>query len=93
MLNEEEKKWYVKHIKIYKLLSKCCILLLFIPIGFLVYEVYIRPTNEADISVIVTSLIFFVVIYVAYMSFNIKKEIIKDILEASEKKSESKKAG
>ena len=95
MLQEEEKKHYEKNIKIYNLLSKCSIPLIFIPMGFLLYKMYIQISNEtaifSDELAIITAIIFFVVIWGGYMSFNIKKDILKDILEASEKESETKK--
>jgi len=96
MLTEEEKKCYEKNIKMYNKFSKYTILMMFIPVGFLIYKIAISTTNESRDYLSVTDIItlgfFFVVIYVGYMSFRIKADILKDILEGCREKPDEKES-
>jgi hypothetical protein len=81
MLTEEEKKYFVKIVKQYKLFSKLCLIPMSIPVAILIYcyiNLHEKDVNEL-MPMLMTGSFFFVVTYVGYMSFNIKADIINEI--------------
>ena len=85
MLTEKQKAHFEKSIKQYRFLGKLCIIPMLIPIAILIYCV-LRIDNGGDFSlnILIMGIVFFVVTWVGYMSFNIKADILKDIVEGAE---------
>ena len=85
MLTDKRREYYEKSIKQYKMFSKFSIIIMLMPIGVLIYCIE-RNTSKAPFSLntLITGMFFFVVTWVAYMSFNIKADILQDILDSHE---------
>jgi amino acid permease len=78
---EEEKSYFNKSVKQYRFLSKICLVFMFIPVAILIY-CYANPQNKDAnklIPTLITGLIFFVAIYVGYMSLQTKADILEEI--------------
>lgn len=85
MLNDKQKEYFKKSVKQYRFLAKLCLIPMLIPIAVIIYCI-LAIDNESGFSMntLIMGIIFFVATYVGFMSFNIKADILKDILEGAE---------